>query len=632
MKLRTRLLLAQGPLALALALVGVSAVATLADLGKSGQRILADNYRSVLAAQRMKESIERIDSAALFLVIGEDARGLRQAAENRPRFESELRAEEENITEPGEKEAAVGLRQNWTDYQRAFDTFVQLSSMEQRRERYLSVLSPTFVRVKDNADTILAINQDAMVERSEQQRRKAEVAKTLTLVAVLVALLAGLLASGALVARALRPVAVLGQAVRRVGEGDLDARVRVADSGEIGQLAHDFNAMADSLRSYRQSSLGELLQAQASAQAAIDTLPDPVLVFGADGSLLNANRIAESLLGVRLDADAPLAPMPPEVRAVVDTVRNHVLSEESPYVPRGFDEAVLVSSPEGAMALLPRASPVLGEGGGVLGVTVVLQDVTRLRRFDELKNDLVATVAHEFRTPLTSLRMAIHLCVEGAVGPVTEKQLDLLYSARDDCERLQRIVDDLLDLARIRAGLLELNPGPVEVSPLLEQALAGVRSAAEQGGVKLDMHLEPGAESLVADKERLALALQNLLSNAVRHTSSGGSVTLSAAPDEEGLRFSVRDTGEGIAPEYLPRLFDRFFRVPGGHGGSAGLGLSIVKDVAEAHGGRAGAESVLGRGSTFWLTVPTAARGAKSALAHAGFEPPRPQGAAKAEG
>jgi two-component system, NtrC family, sensor histidine kinase KinB len=608
MTLRTRLLLAQGPLALALALVGVLSVATLADLGKSGQRILSDNYRSVLAAQRMKESIERIDSAALFLVIGEDARGLRQAAENRPRFESELRAEEDNITEPGEQEAAVALRRNWTDYQRAFEAYVQLSDAAQRRTRYLGVLSPAFVRVKDSADTILAINQDAMVERSEQQRRKSEFAKTLTLVAVLAALLAGLLASGALVARALRPVAVLGQAVRRVGEGDLDARVRVADTGEIGQLARDFNAMADSLRNYRQSSLGELLQAQASAQAAIDSLPDPVLVFGSNGSLLNANRIAEALLGVRLDAEAPLAPMPPEVRAVVDTVRNHVLSGEGPYVPRGFEEAVLVSSAEGGLALLPRASPVLGEGGGVLGATVVLQDVTRLRRFDELKNDLVATVAHEFRTPLTSLRMAIHLCVEGAVGPVTEQQLDLLSAAREDCERLQRIVDDLLDLARIRAGLLELSPGPLEVSTLLENALAGVRSAAEQAGVKLTAHAEPGSESLVADKERLGLALQNLLSNAVRHTSSGGSVTLTAAQDEEGMRFSVKDTGQGVAAEYLPRLFDRFFRVPGGGGGSAGLGLSIVKDVAEAHGGRVGVESVLGKGSTFWLTVPAATR------------------------
>lgn len=609
MTLRTRLLLAQGPLALALALVGVMSVATLADLARSGQRILADNYRSVLAAQRMKEAIERIDSAALFLVIGEDALGLAQATENRPRFEAELRVEEQNITEPGEQEAAVELRRAWTDYQRAFDAFVQLPGREQRRIRYLDVLAKGFLRVKDSADKILAINQDAMVERSEAQRRKSELAKTVTYLAVLAALLLGLLASGSLVAAALRPVAVLGQAVRRLGEGDLGTRVLVNDSGEIGQLARDFNAMADSLRTYQQSSLGELLQAQASAQAAIDSLPDPVLVFGADGALLNANRIAEALLGVRLDAEAPLAPTPPEVRAVVDRVRTHVLAGEGPYIPRGFDEAVLVSSADGALALLPRASPVLGEGGGVLGATVVLQDVTRLRRFDELKNDLVATVAHEFRTPLTSLRMAIHLCVEGAVGPVTEQQLDLLTAARQDCERLQRIVDDLLDLARIRAGLLELSPVPLEVASLLEEALAGVRTLAEQAGVKLSARAEPGSESLVADKERLELALQNLLSNAVRHSTAGGEVTLLAAPADGAIRFSVQDKGEGVAPEHQPRLFDRFFRVPGGKGGSAGLGLSIVKDVAEAHGGTVGVESTPGQGSTFWLSVPTAVRG-----------------------
>jgi len=607
--LRTRLLLAQGPLALALALVGVMSVATLADLARSGQRILADNYRSVLAAQRMKEAIERIDSAALFLVIGEDALGLAQATENRPRFEAELRVEEQNITEPGEQEAAVELRRAWTDYQRAFDAFVQLPGREQRRIRYLDVLAKGFLRVKDSADKILAINQDAMVERSEAQRRKSELAKTVTYLAVLAALLLGLLASGSLVAAALRPVAVLGQAVRRLGEGDLGTRVLVNDSGEIGQLARDFNAMADSLRTYQQSSLGELLQAQASAQAAIDSLPDPVLVFGADGALLNANRIAEALLGVRLDAEAPLAPTPPEVRAVVDRVRTHVLAGEGPYIPRGFDEAVLVSSADGALALLPRASPVLGEGGGVLGATVVLQDVTRLRRFDELKNDLVATVAHEFRTPLTSLRMAIHLCVEGAVGPVTEQQLDLLTAARQDCERLQRIVDDLLDLARIRAGLLELSPVPLEVASLLEEALAGVRTLAEQAGVKLSARAEPGSESLVADKERLELALQNLLSNAVRHSTAGGEVTLLAAPADGAIRFSVQDKGEGVAPEHQPRLFDRFFRVPGAKGGSAGLGLSIVKDVAEAHGGTVGVESTPGQGSTFWLSVPTAVRG-----------------------
>ena len=192
------------------------------------------------------------------------------------------------------------------------------------------------------------------------------------------------------------------------------------------------------------------------------------------------------------------------------------------------------------------------------------------------------------------------------MGPVTEQQLDLLSAARDDCERLQRIVDDLLDLARIRAGLLELSPGPLDVSTLLEQALGGVRSAAEQAGVKLAAQVDPGSETLVADKERLALALQNLLSNAIRHTANGGTVTLRAAEDEDGMRFSVKDTGQGIAPEYLPRLFDRFFRVPG-----ADWGKRRARAVHRQGRGRGprrsgGRGKRPGQGSTFWLTIPSA--------------------------
>src|SRR5262249_25617924 len=200
-------------------------------------------------------------------------------------------------------------------------------------------------------------------------------------------------------------------------------------------------------------SLGELLQAQQASQAAIDSLADPVIVFGIEGEVLSVNGAAESILGMSLDrGEHPLSRLEPAVRSTLEAVRAHAVGGKGAYIPKGFEEAFRVHVPDGDRYLLPRATPVYQEGGGIGGATLVLQDVTRLRRFDELKNDLVATVAHEFRTPLTSLRMAIHLCLEQVVGPVTEKQADLLYAAREDCERLQAMVDDLLDLSRIETG------------------------------------------------------------------------------------------------------------------------------------------------------------------------------------
>lgn len=605
MTLRLRLLLAQAPLALALALVGVVAVVTLARLGRSGQRILQDNYRSVLATQRMTEQLERMDSAALFIVAGELERGEAQQAAQRQVLESELRLQESNITEPGEGEATRRLRAGWSRYQVAYDAFLTLSSEVERKAVYFQSIEPAFREVKEAAASILALNQDAMVHKSEELRRQSDQVNTLMVLAVLAAFGVGLFASTSLTHRALRPVSVLSQAVRRLGRGDYAVRAVVEGTDEIAQLGQDFNSMAEALQQYRQSSLGELLQAQAASQAAIDSLPDPVVVFGSDGVLLNVNRSAEDVLKLSLEGGGDvLGRVVPEAREVLERVRGHVLGGKGAYQPRGYEEAVRVELADGDRWLLPRGSPVYGETGEVVGATVILQDVTRLRRFDELKNDLVATVAHEFRTPLTSLRMAVHLVAEGMVGAVTEKQADLLFAAREDCERLQGIVDDLLDLSRIQAGQLRLEVRRVPAEELVEAALDSQRAAAAERGVRLSRQVGLEVESVDVDPDRLGLVLGNLVGNGVKHTPSGGEVEVRVAREGTHVRFEVRDTGEGIAPEQQGRIFEKFYRAPGAPVGGAGLGLSIAKEIVQAHGGELGVVSAPGRGSTFWFTLP----------------------------
>jgi signal transduction histidine kinase len=298
----------------------------------------------------------------------------------------------------------------------------------------------------------------------------------------------------------------------------------------------------------------------------------------------------------------------PPLRDAARKLIDHVRAGRGAYVPKGLEEALPVDTPKGHVYLLLRANPVLGEAGEVAGLTIVMQDVTRLRRFDELKNDLVATVAHEFRTPLTSLRMAIHLCVEGTVGPLTDKQADLLGAAREDCERLQSIVDDLLDLSRIQAGRIEIHARAMQSLALLESCIEQHAALARDKGVTLELGAPMVDRAVLADPDRLNLVLTNLVTNAIRHTPSGGRVQLRSAPHAAGrMRFEVIDTGEGIDPKWFPTLFDRFFRIPGSKPGSGvGLGLYICKEIVEAHGGQIGVESDVGHGSIFWFTLPAA--------------------------
>jgi signal transduction histidine kinase len=409
--------------------------------------------------------------------------------------------------------------------------------------------------------------------------------------------------------------------VRRFGGGDLGARARVTVRDEIGQLAGEFNALADRLERYRESSLGELLQAQQAAQAAIDSLPDPVVMMDARGKLSGHNRATAELLKIDLErgeAGDPFAGVDPGIRAALDRFRTHATAGKGGYVPRGFEDALRLSAPDGERIFLPRAMPIYGESGEVTGAAVVFQDITRLFRADELKNDLVATVAHEFRTPLTSLRMAIHLCAEGTVGPLTPKQGDLLFAAREDCERLQGIVDDLLNLSRIESGRIDLHKRRVSPDALVTLAIDVHSQAAEDRHVGLRAEVLPGLPEVFADPDRLQLVFTNLLSNAIRYSPEGSEIVVRARPEyaamgadhlmpEAGfIRFEVADQGPGIAPEHQAGLFEKFFRVPGSPEGGSGLGLFIAKGLVQAHGGEIGVDSDTGAGTTFWFRIPAA--------------------------
>jgi len=551
----------------------------------------------------MKESIERMDSAALFRVVGAPDKAEAQAREHRAAFEAELQTQEENITEPGEDLDTVRLRTAWTDYLEHYEAFSNAPSAA----TYFAELEPRFLTVKSTADEILALNQDAMVRKSDAARHTAERAETVVTWSSVAALALGLLASFWIASRLLRPLDNLSLVARRLGEGELTVRANVMGSDEISGVAREFNEMAARLETFRKSSLGELLQAQLASQATIDSIPDPVVVFGSDSRVLSSNQAADADLRLDTAVGNPLAMVEPSLRAALEHARDHVLSGKGPYVPKGFEDAVAVASAEGERWYLPRATPLYGEEGGVTGVTVIVQDVTRLRRFDELRNNMIATVAHEFRTPLTSLRMAIHLCVEGAAGQLTEKQLDLLGAAREDCERLQGIVDDLLDLARLHAGKIELDGEPMRAELLVNQAIDAHRDEAERQHIELSTRVTPSLDDVLVDRSRIQLVFDNLISNAVRHSREGGTVVVVAEPHGRAVRFMVRDDGPGIPEEHLSRVFDRFFRIPGDRASGAGLGLSIAREIVEAHGGEIGVTSEPGRGAAFWFTIPAAA-------------------------
>lgn len=607
MLLKNKILLAQAPLALALILLGVIAVTTIERLGSASERILKDNYRSVLAAQRMKEAIERMDSAALFMVLGQLEEGQKLALPNRNLFDAELEVQRNNITEPGERDATQALSATWRDYLALYERFLAKTPGEDLQPLYFAGLYPKFLAVKNGAEVILAMNQDAMVRKSDEVRQFSRRLDTSITLAAILAALAGIIASMVLTGKIVRPLAVLTQTARRIKAGDLVARASISGTDEIATLAQEFNTMTDSLERYRKSSLGELLIAQQAAQAATDSLPDPVVFIDLDGKVFGMNRAAEKMLGPNISGSLldHLMNFEPALASAVEKARSHVSSGKGVYSPESLEGAVKITIGGLEQYLLPQAAPLFDDVGNLASITLILRDVTLLSKLDDMSRNLVGTFAHEFRTPLTSLHMAVHILLDQLGGSLTEKQLDLFYAVREDCERLQNLVDDVLNIVRIQAGKIELQRVNVRIFPLVENVLSQHRLLAAERGLTLSQKLSPLCDEVYADPDRLELVFANLITNAIRHTPEGGSIEIRTFPVDEQVKFEVADTGEGIPEEYQDQIFSKYFRVPGSIREGTGLGLAISKNIIEAHGGEIGLESAPGQGSTFWFTLPT---------------------------
>jgi signal transduction histidine kinase len=446
------------------------------------------------------------------------------------------------------------------------------------------------------------MNRDAMRRKSDRARREAERIGAVLAATAVMALLLAIVVSAAWIRRILAPVRVLERAVHRLSQGDFDARVGIRGSDEIASLSSSFNHMAEHLAHYRQSSLGELLDANNRLASVMDSLSDAVVVYGLDGASVAHNEVAARWLGSH---GLGLGTLPEALQDAVHDAFERVRQTGEPHEPASLEAAVEVPGSPSPRWLLVSATPVRTRGGVLSGVTLALREVTRSRRIEGFKGDLVAAAAHELRTPLTSLHMAVHLCLEQAAGPVTDRQEDLLAAARQDCERLQSVVEELLEMARLESGAARLARAEVNVGELVRDAGTRHQAQAGQRGKRLDLVPGDSLLTIEADFGRLRHVLDNLIENALLHAGDGGHLTIAFERRDGLARIVVDDDGPGIPEDLRERVFTKFFRVPGTTKQGSGLGLSIVQDIIRAHGGDVGVErSPLG-GARFWFSIPS---------------------------
>jgi two-component system, OmpR family, phosphate regulon sensor histidine kinase PhoR len=404
--------------------------------------------------------------------------------------------------------------------------------------------------------------------------------------AALLALLVGSLLALAAGRSVAQPLVEIGSAANAIATG---APPRFPRSGipDIDRVVHALREMHQQLG----DRFAELRREQAETAALVESMVEGVIAADERGRIVTANPAARRILGYELDDPLPDLPELFRIKAAREVVDAALEGNAVQDREIEMDDRVL----------LMNARP-LPSGGAVL----VIHDLTEVRRLEAMRRDFVANVSHELKTPLTSISGYAETLLFDAPDPETTRKF--LTTILANARRMQRLVDNLLDLARLEAGRWRPEREPLEIADLARDAWESMRDGTRVPAVEFQVEVGPRAETVVADPDALQQVLTNLLENALRYTPPGGRITCRSVVEGSGIAISVQDTGSGITPEHLPRIFERFYRSDPSRSreeGGTGLGLAIVKHLVEAHGGRVSAESERGVGTTITCWIPS---------------------------
>jgi len=385
------------------------------------------------------------------------------------------------------------------------------------------------------------------------------------------------------------PVKKLTKMAKRMAEGELDQEIRVTAKDEVGDLAGAFNQMSARLREM----VALLTNERDKMTAVVSTMGDGVIIVDSESRVNMVNKAAEAMF--RLSKNESLG------NTFIEVVHDHELAEVlRKCLKTGEQQTGLVETESGKQFLRVIATPLWS------GSLVLLQDLTQIRRLETVRRDFISNISHELRTPITSLKILTETIQGGAIEDRAVAR-DFLNKINAETDRLAQMVDALAELSHIESGEVSLKLEPVVMGEIAQQVAERLRAQVDRAGLNLEVNIPLDLPRALADKERMEQVLVNLLHNAIKFTSPGGRISISAKTEGDNIQVSVADTGVGITANDLPRVFERFYKADKARaGGGTGLGLAIAKHIVEAHSGSIWAESIEGKGSIFTFTLPTA--------------------------
>ncbi len=544
-----------------LLLSGGISIYHLTRLKNDSKEILKDNYESLDYCHNMQRAL---DNVAIDL-----ERSFSQ-------FDSLLKLQESNITEPGEKEVTTLIRKHF-DLYRAGDSS-------------LSGIS----HIRANIQKVLVLNMTAIETKNQKANKTADKALTYLSFIAGIILIVGFTFSFNFPSILTTPINAMKEGIQEIGKKNYRHRIHLDRKDEFGQMANSFNDMAERLEYFESSNLNKIIFEKTRAEAVINSLKEASIGLDKTNIILFANDQALQLLGMQ--AKDMVGQPVEEVSKRNDLLR--FLLEEKGNMPF----KIVVDNRENYFT--KEVMDISQDGSS--NKVIVLRNITSFKELDVAKTNFIATISHELKTPLASSDFSLKLLENEKVGQLSGEQKELIQNLKQDNQRMLRILSELLNMSQVEAGKIQLDIAEVKPESLVNGAVNVVTSAAKQKAIIIQTNFDNNTGKVKADIEKTGWVLNNFLTNAIKHSPEGGTISVSIKKSGSNIEFLVSDQGPGISSEYSAKVFERFFKVPGSKAGGTGLGLAISKELIEAQSGQIWIKSEIGSGSTFGFTLPVA--------------------------
>ena len=544
------------------------------------------NYDSIRAVHDMRSALTRVNAQVLALQdVASLPTAVRVYRQERAVAEKRLRQVDHNADSADERELVARLTALGQAY---FATYDEIFALKPRAEAQLTELNHVVTGltgdISNVGDQIVTLNENVILARRDAAVHRGQSVTVIAMGFAIFSLGIYVLTSMKLTRAVFEPLRQLRDSIQLVSARRFDTMVLFEGGEELGQIAGSFNEMARELQRYINETDERAVAANRLSRAILDALPYPVYIVDRDFAVRQANPRADGLsrtLGIP-------GLLPGEVRMQIDAAA----AENHDVVGDDIRRAVRLAPPGNeaeAGDYLPQIFRMAGAFGENDGWAVLLMDVTRLRRNVEAKTKALATLSHEVKTPVTGIRMSLHLLLEGKLGALNPDQRELLEVGRDDCERLLAVLQGLLELARLESGRTELHAAATPAAELLTEAATTHGDPIRRAGGELKVEAAADLPLVIADPLHASRVLANFLSNAAKYATPGQPVVLRAQARGDGfVRLSVINHGRPLTEVEQAQVFDPFFRRAGENADGTGLGLAICREIAALHGGRVG--------------------------------------------